>query len=76
MTTWPKNADGTNKRFGDMTREEQREQMAAAGKRLEAEFADPARQAALAAFMDAEVVTDIYEHGGGSNAEEIAADLG
>jgi hypothetical protein len=52
FTPWPTRPDGTNKTFGEMTREEQRVQMKAAGRRLEAEFAEPARQAALAAFMN------------------------
>jgi hypothetical protein len=68
MTTWPKNADGTNKRMGDMTREEQREQIAASTRRIFNEFGE------LSASRSVEA--DIYEHGGGATADEIAADLG
>ncbi len=51
MGDWPKHPDGTPKKMGEMTREEQREQFEAAGARLQREFQQPAVKAALAKIL-------------------------
>lgn len=49
--SWPTHADGTNKKMGEMTREEQREQFRAAGRRLQDEFENPLVQQKLSALL-------------------------
>jgi hypothetical protein len=47
MSDWPKHPDGTNKKMGEMTREESRKIVAAACERLRAEIESPAMQHAI-----------------------------
>jgi len=49
--SWPVHSDGRNKKFGEMTRDEQREQMSIACRRLKAEIEQPEVQAKLAALL-------------------------
>lgn len=53
-SAWPKHEDGTNKRVGDMTPEEQRAVFKAAAERVQAEFARPEVQDKLAAVLNGE----------------------
>ena len=52
MTDWPKHPDGRNKKMGEMTPDERREQFRASLARLKAEFEDPRKQAAIKAAFD------------------------
>lgn len=56
MSAWPKHPDGRPKKMGEMTREEAWEQTKIACKRLEAEFAQPAVKAKLAAILNGDNV--------------------
>ena len=51
MTDWPKHADGTPKKVGEMTREEQRVVFAASAQRIKAELESPKMQRALASLL-------------------------
>lgn len=50
MTTWPKHPNGANKKIGEMTEAEKREQFAAAANRIKREMETPAFAAALDSF--------------------------
>ena len=48
---WPKHADGSNKKVGEMTAAERREVFAASAQRVAAEFQRPEMQAGVAAVL-------------------------
>lgn len=52
MTDWPKHADGSPKKMGEMTADERRAQFKLACQRLQAEFDHPAVQEKLAAVLN------------------------
>jgi hypothetical protein len=52
MPAWLKHPDGSLKKMGEMSRDEQREQMRAACGRLQREFDDPAIQEKIAHILD------------------------
>jgi hypothetical protein len=54
MNNWPKHADGSPKKFGELTSAEKREQMRAAGQRVQRQFERPAVKAALAKILKPE----------------------
>jgi hypothetical protein len=52
MTNWPKHANGSNKKVGEMTREERRRVTVESCKRLKNEFEQPHVKAALEKFVN------------------------
>lgn len=51
MSEWPKHPDGRNMKLGEMTPEQRRLVWTEAGKRLEAEFAQPHVKAQLSRIL-------------------------
>lgn len=49
---WPQHPDGRNKKFGELSREEQREIVKGACNKLATEFADPERQRRMQQALD------------------------
>lgn len=47
LPMWPTHQDGRPKKFGELTKEEQREQLKASLRRIQTEFQHPAMQAVL-----------------------------